>query len=65
MPVQGSRATRFVDAGGTMLLTVTTAHVGSMTKAVRSKAAKDPAFAAKVKAAVLKVLVAKANAGLL
>ena len=61
----GTRATRFIDAGGTMLLTVTTAHVGAMTKAVRSRAAASPAFAAKVKAAVMTVLVAKAQAGLL
>jgi beta-N-acetylhexosaminidase len=59
------RATKFFDAGGTMLLDTTIDQVPSMVAAVRAKAAADPTFAARVKRAVLTVLATKAADGLI
>lgn len=59
------RATRFIDAGGDMVLTADTATLPQMVAGVRSKAASDPAFAEKVDAAALRVLEGKEDAGLL
>lgn len=61
----GQRATRFIDAGGDMVLTARTDTLPQMVSAVRSRAAASPAFAAKVDAAALRVLRAKEDAGLL
>jgi beta-N-acetylhexosaminidase len=59
------RAPRFFSAGGTMLLDPLSAQVPAMAKAVRAALLKDPAFAATIKADVLKVLTIKARDGLL
>lgn len=59
------RATKFIDAGGDMVLTANTGTLPQMVAGVRSKAAADPAFAAKVDASSLRVLKAKEDAGLL
>ncbi|MCU1675700.1 MAG: glycoside hydrolase, family 3 domain protein [Frankiales bacterium] len=61
----GSRAVQFLAAGGDMVLTVNTSLMPSMIAAVRARAAADPAFAAQVDAAALRVLTAKAALGLL
>lgn len=61
----GERATRFVDAGGDMVLTARTDTLPAMVAAVRSRASSSPAFRAKVDAAALRVLRAKEDAGLL
>lgn len=59
------RATKFIDAGGDMVLTARTDTLPQMFEAIRAKAASSPAFAAKVDAASLRVLQAKGAAGLL
>jgi beta-N-acetylhexosaminidase len=59
------RALRFFSAGGTMLLDPLSADIPPMAKAVRAALAKDPGFAATIKADVLKVLTTKASDGLL
>lgn len=61
----GQRATKFISAGGDMVLTASTDSLPAMVSAVRSKAASDPAFRAKVDAAALRVLRAKDQAGML
>lgn len=61
----GQRATKFIDAGGDMVLTANTSTLPQMVAAVRSKAATSPAFATKVDIASLRVLRAKEAAGLL
>ncbi|GAA2164930.1 glycoside hydrolase family 3 N-terminal domain-containing protein [Pedococcus bigeumensis] len=61
----GDRAVRFIDAGGDEVLTVNASTIPAMVAAVRVRAAADPAFRAKVAAAVLRVLTAKAAEGLL
>jgi beta-N-acetylhexosaminidase len=61
----GERAVRFLEAGGTMVLTVAPAIVPEMVDAVLERSAADPAFAATVRAAVLTALTAKVHAGLL
>jgi beta-N-acetylhexosaminidase len=61
----GDRAVRFIDAGGDEVLTVNPSTIPAMVAAVRVRAAADPAFRAKVAAAVLRVLTAKAAEGLL
>jgi beta-N-acetylhexosaminidase len=59
------RATRFLAAGGTMVLVTSTRSVGAMTRAVLRRARTDERFAARVEAAVRLVLATKASAGLL
>ena len=59
------RAVRFVDAGGDIVLTGRAATAPAMIAAVRAKAADDPAFAAKVDAAVQRVVTLKERMGLL
>ncbi|PWJ53026.1 beta-N-acetylhexosaminidase [Quadrisphaera granulorum] len=59
------RATRFVEAGGTLVLTVDAAVAPTMLSALTDRAAADPAFAARVDEAALVALVAKSRAGLL
>jgi beta-N-acetylhexosaminidase len=58
-------AVRFFRAGGTMLLDTDVAPIRRMERAVRARARTHPAFAAAIKADVLKVLRAKDDAGLL
>lgn len=62
---QGDRATRFLRAGGDVVLTVRPADVGPMTAAVLALMRQDPVFAAQVAASVHRVLEAKVQAGLL
>jgi len=61
----GDRAVRFLEAGGTLVLTVRASVYPQMLQAVLDRDAADPAFAATVDAAVQTALVAKARAGLL
>lgn len=61
----GQRAVDFVAAGGDLVLTVDAADTEPMSSALLARAAADPAFAARVDEAVLRVLVTKQNAGLL
>lgn len=60
----GERATRFIDAGGDLVLTVDPGVVPEMVSAVAAKMEADPVFAAKVDAAVLRILAAKKVRGL-
>ena len=61
----GQRAVRFLRAGGTMVLTVSSAEVPAMIDEVVATSLRDPAFAETVDAAVRTALEAKARAGLL
>jgi len=61
----GERATRFLAAGGTLILTVEPALVPEMVDAVLALDAADPAFTETVDAAVRTALLAKERAGLL
>jgi beta-N-acetylhexosaminidase len=58
------RATRFVAAGGDIVLTGIPLTVPTMAGALRDKATGDPAFAAQVDAAATRVLELKARRGL-
>lgn len=58
------RATRFVEAGGDVVLTALPSTVPAMAGALRDKAAAEPAFAALVDAAVTRVLDLKVRRGL-
>jgi beta-N-acetylhexosaminidase len=58
------RATRFISAGGDILLTGDTASGPTLVSALTSAAAGDPAFAAKVETSVKRVLTLKASMGL-
>ena len=58
------RATRFVAAGGDIVLTGLPQTVPTMAGALRDKAAAEPAFAAQVDAAATRVLDLKAKRGL-
>ncbi|ADB73175.1 glycoside hydrolase family 3 N-terminal domain-containing protein [Geodermatophilus obscurus] len=59
------RAVRFLEAGGTLMLTMDADAVDEMIDAVLARAESDPEFAATVDAAVRTALTAKADAGLL
>lgn len=61
----GDRATRFFNAGGTMLLDTSIGQIPAMAEAVLAKASTDRVFAARVKRAVLTVLTTKAAGGLI
>lgn len=61
----GTRAVRFLSAGGTLVLTVAPATFPPMLEAVLARSDGDPAFAATVDSAVRTALLAKAEAGLL
>jgi beta-N-acetylhexosaminidase len=61
----GSRATQFVAAGGDVVLTADPAQAPAMAKALVAKADSSPVFRDQVDRAVLRVLRAKAAAGLL
>lgn len=54
-----TRATRFFEAGGTVLLCVESSKTAVMAKALNTKVTQDPAFAALIDAAALKVLETK------
>lgn len=60
----GDRATRFVAAGGDIVLTGLPETVPAMAGALRDKASADPGFAAQVEAAVSRVLDLKVRRGL-
>ena len=60
----GARAVRFLGAGGNVVLTADPNTLGPMIDAVMN-AATDPAFAAHIATAEMRVLEAKAAAGLL
>ncbi|HQH08159.1 MAG TPA: glycoside hydrolase family 3 N-terminal domain-containing protein [Phycicoccus sp.] len=64
LPV-ADRATRFIDAGGDILLTGDTPSAPALVAALQAKADADPAFAAKVEASVKRVLTLKASMGLI
>lgn len=60
----GERAVDFLLAGGDMIIT-SPSSIAAMVSAVKSRATADPAFAARVDDAALRVLEAKGAAGLL
>lgn len=61
----GDRATRFVDAGGDLVLDVAPSQAPDLAAALVAKAQAEPAFATKVRDAALRVLRLKASLGLL
>ena len=61
----GDRAVRFINAGGDEVLTTNASTIPAMVAAVKARAARDSTFRAKVAAAVMRVLTAKAAEGLL
>jgi beta-N-acetylhexosaminidase len=61
----GERAVRFVAAGGDQVLTVSPATLPAMFSALYDRAARDPAFRAKVDRSVQRILLAKQRLGLL
>lgn len=61
----GERAVDFIAAGGDIVLTVDATQAPTMAFAIISRAQRDPAFRKQVDAAALRVLEAKAAAGLL
>jgi beta-N-acetylhexosaminidase len=60
----GDRAILSLDAGVDIILVTKTAPVGPMATAIRARTASDADFARVVKNAVMRVLLAKAKAGL-
>lgn len=60
----GQRATRFIAAGGDIVLTARASQAPVMLKAIAVKRAASPAFAAQVDAAAARVLDLKADLGL-
>ncbi len=60
----GERATRFVAAGGDIVLTARPSTVGAMHRALKAAMAADPGFAAKVQAAATRVVDLKIRMGL-
>jgi beta-N-acetylhexosaminidase len=64
LPVD-ERAVRYLEAGGTLLLTMDADLVTELIDAIVVRAEADPAFSATVDAAVRTALIAKADAGLL
>ena len=61
----GTRAVRFVGAGGDLVLTVSPRALPAMYGAVLTRAERDPGFRAEVDAAALRVLTLKQRRGLL
>jgi beta-N-acetylhexosaminidase len=61
----GQRATRFIAAGGDLVLAVVTSDAATMTSAISAKARTSPSFRAQVNAATLRVLRLKQSSGLL
>jgi beta-glucosidase-like glycosyl hydrolase len=64
VPIE-ERTVRYLEAGGTLLLTMDAGLVTEMIDAIVARAESDPAFSATVDAAVRTALTAKADAGLL
>jgi beta-N-acetylhexosaminidase len=60
----GQRATKFVDAGGDIVLTARPDTVATMHQALTRRMAEDPDFAAKVAAATTRVMALKVRLGL-
>lgn len=60
-----TRAIDFLTAGGDMIISKTSAPADAMVKAVRLRAAQDPAFSQRVDDAALRILRAKQRFGLL
>jgi beta-N-acetylhexosaminidase len=60
----GQRATRFIAAGGDIVLTAKASQAAAMLKAIAAKRAASPSFAAQVDAAAARVLDLKADLGL-
>ena len=60
----GDRAVRFVAAGGDLVLTVSPATLPAMFAALYDRAARDPAFRAKVDRSAQRILLAKQRLGL-
>ena len=60
----GQRATKFVDAGGDIVLTARPDTVPTMHRALTSRMSADRAFAAKVTASATRVMALKVQAGL-
>ena len=60
----GQRATRFIAAGGDIVLTARASQAPVMLKAIAARRAASPAFAAQVDAAAARVLDLKADLGL-
>jgi beta-N-acetylhexosaminidase len=61
----GDRAVAFVGAGGDFIIVAGTDPAGQMASALLERARSDPAFGARVDAAVMRVLLAKETYGLL
>lgn len=61
----GTRAVRFIDAGGDMIISTSLSAMTQMVRALRERAARDAAFTARLDASALRVLRAKEAAGLL
>jgi beta-N-acetylhexosaminidase len=61
----GHRATKFIAAGGDLVLTVVPARAPALVKAIRDKAAASATFRARVDASVTRVLTLKEQHGLL
>jgi beta-glucosidase-like glycosyl hydrolase len=64
VPIE-ERTVRYLEAGGTLLLTMDAGLVTEMIDAIVARAESDPAFSATVDAAVRTALTTKADAGLL
>lgn len=60
----GQRATRFIAAGGDIVLTVNAGQATTMLAAITARAAQSPAFASQVRAAATRVVGLKARLGL-
>lgn len=60
----GSRAVRFLSAGGDIILTADAARASTMVSAITERMAEDPAFARRVEQSVRRVLTLKARMGL-
>jgi beta-N-acetylhexosaminidase len=60
----GERATRFVAAGGDVVLTAEPEQAGTMVAALTARAAKSPAFATQLRAATARVVALKVRLGL-
>lgn len=60
----GQRATRFVEAGGDIVLSATPSSIPVMAQALTDAMQADPAFAAKVEAATTRVVALKVKLGL-
>jgi beta-N-acetylhexosaminidase len=62
---RGQRATRFIDSGGDLVLTVVPENATAMVDAIAARSSRNSTFRARVKAATLRVLRLKRKSGLL